>query len=103
MRHLYKAFNPRGGLIQEQSTRTNTQGSGRVADIAPGIERWSPEPDRRQGTRTRPRRPRTPGALESRPEKRSENVIYDDQYLLTLVSLGIVGFIAPSGSSGVAS
>jgi hypothetical protein len=88
--HLYRAFSPKGGLLSQQSIRSNQRGSGRIADIAPGLRRWSENPVFGRGLGT--------GATTAEPTALEgvggeSRVIYDDQYLSTLVSLGAVGFI----------
>src|SRR5581483_8874499 len=42
--HLYRAFNPKKGLLNQQVTRSGERGSGRLADFAPGLQFWSKSP-----------------------------------------------------------
>jgi polysaccharide biosynthesis protein PslJ len=95
MRHLYKAYTPKGGLVQEQQARSAQQGSGRIADIGPGVRRWSEKPlvGRGLGTSATLAEPLSLEGLESLEEGAPLRVIYDNQYLHTLVALGALGFI----------
>ena len=93
MRHLYEALTPKEGLIQQQQARAGTKGSGRLSDIEPGLRRWSANPILGRGLGTNPTLA-DPIAVEasgtSGPQLR---IIYDNQYLTTLVTLGAFGFI----------
>jgi polysaccharide biosynthesis protein PslJ len=91
MSHLYEAFTPNQGLVDQQNVRTGQRGSGRLADVRPGIRRWAKEPifGRGLGTSATTADPTAPGTASSEPP-----VVYDNQYLNTLVTLGAVGFIA---------
>jgi hypothetical protein len=89
VRQLYRAFTPHGGLISEQTRRTDLAGSGRVSDLGPGIELWSERPLFGRGLELG--RPNSePSALDPVVEA---GVIYDNQYLTTLVGLGAFGLI----------
>jgi hypothetical protein len=93
MRHLYQAFTPRGGLVHEQQARTGAQGSGRLSDIEPGVRRWSTHPILGRGLGTNPTLAE-PVALEASGKSGPQlGIIYDNQYLTTLVTLGAFGFI----------
>ena len=89
--HLYEAFTPKQGLVSQQQVRSGQRGSGRVADIRPGIRRWAKAPIFGRGLGT--------GATTAEPgpltgaSPTEATVVYDNQYLNTLVSLGVVGFI----------
>jgi polysaccharide biosynthesis protein PslJ len=93
VRHLYKAFTPKQGLISEQSVRSGERGSGRVADIAPGIRRWAKAPILGRGLGTVDVTGEPTGEPTVLQTSIEPAVIYDDQYLNTLVSLGVVGFV----------
>jgi hypothetical protein len=93
MKHLYKAFTPKEGLIQQQQARTSAKGSGRVSDVGPGVRRWSKNPIVGKGLGTNPTLAE-PVALEaSGGDEPTLGIIYDDQYLTTLVTLGALGLI----------
>ena len=90
--HMYKRFNPKGGLIAQQQQRPGLRGSGRIADIGPGLHRWSGAPlfGRGLGTVAATGDKLAPGQQEGTP---GVSVIYDDQYMNTLVSLGLFGLL----------
>jgi hypothetical protein len=71
-------------LIKEQSTEGGT-GSGRLADLGPGLAEWSNKPLFGQGFATRIV-DRDAGVLGSQQ-------ILDDQWLSTLLEIGAVGLI----------
>jgi hypothetical protein len=89
--HLYDAFNPKQGLVNQQSVRTSQQGSGRLADFGPGLHRWSQKPLFGRGLGTSATTAE-PSALDASGTT-GIRVIYDDQYLSTLISLGGLGFV----------
>ena len=41
---LYHSFLPKGGLVQSQTARGGDVGSGRVADLGPGLRSWKQAP-----------------------------------------------------------
>jgi hypothetical protein len=93
VRTLYAAFNPAGGLIGEQQQRAGAAGSGRIADLGPALDLWLEQPmlGRSLGTgvtRADSRRERTEVEEAAEP-----GIIFDDQYLHTLVYLGLVGLV----------
>jgi polysaccharide biosynthesis protein PslJ len=89
--HLYEAFTPKSGLISQQQVRSGERGSGRLADIRPGIRRWSKAPIFGRGLGTGATTA-DPTLLNARGVTET-SVVYDDQYLNTLVALGVIGFI----------
>lgn len=91
---LYHAFLPKSGLIGEQETRAGLTGSGRLADLGPGFRMWKAKPLLGHGLGTEP----TAGtAAAENPTGRStspaSSIIFDDQYMTSLVEAGAVGFI----------
>jgi hypothetical protein len=80
---LKQSFFPQGGLVAQQRLDANTSGSGRVADLGPSLSEWSKHPLVGEGYGTRV----VDGA---HPNAR----ILDDQWLGTLLEVGIVGFAA---------
>ena len=90
--HLYKRFNPKGGIIHQQQVRPGQRGSGRIADLKPGLERWSKAPlfgygigtVAATGDKLLPGQTGAPGV----------STIYDDQYMNTLISMGLIGLLA---------
>lgn len=91
--HMYKRFNPKGGLIAQQQSRAGLRGSGRIADLGPGLHRWEGSPlfGRGIGTVAATGDKLAPGQQTGAP---GVSVIYDDQYMNTLVSIGLFGLLA---------
>ena len=90
---LYKSLFPSEGLVSELQGRPGQAGSGRFADIGPGIKIWKESPVVGHGiggdepfTITDPKQV----SLGQAPPR----IIFDNQYMATLVTLGIVGVIA---------
>jgi O-antigen ligase/polysaccharide polymerase Wzy-like membrane protein len=91
MGRLYKSFFPKGGITAQQSVRAGGVGSGRLADISPALklvqshalfgtgDPLPPPPDLVQQAGT------TDDATPPDP------IIFDDQYLTSLVGHGVVG------------
>ncbi len=89
---LYHSFLPKGGLVHSQTARQGETGSGRVADVAPGIRSWKQAPVFGHGLGTgKVARSDEPGAITD--PKTGAPIIFDDQYLNSLVSIGLVGLI----------
>src|SRR5262249_16382106 len=83
---LYRSFFPRGGLYHSQSARRGAVGSGRIADIAPGVRAWKQDPFFGHGLGTgKVSRSTDPGAIID--PKTGAPIIFDDQYLNSLVSI----------------
>lgn len=92
MRHLYQALTPEEGLVQQQQARSTAKGSGRVGDLRPGLRQWAKNPVVGRGLGTNPTLGE-PIAREASGQTAPQlRVIYDDQYLSTLVALGALGF-----------
>jgi O-antigen ligase len=91
MGRLYHSFFPKGGIASEQSVRAGGVGSGRLADLDPALklvqahaffgtgDPLPPPPDLVQQAAT------TDDATPPDP------IIFDDQYLTSLVGHGVVG------------
>jgi hypothetical protein len=89
---LYKAFLPSTGLAQELEGRAGQPGSGRLADIEPGLRLWSESPLVGHGLGSQIATGSTSAsARASGPFSQTETLIFDNQYLNTLVSLGAIG------------
>jgi hypothetical protein len=90
---LYKSIFPEEGLTSELSGRAELGGSGRLADFDPGLELWRESPLVGRGlghvatTATTIAEGATQGAT-------GFAIIFDNQYLATLVALGALGLIA---------
>jgi len=96
LRTLYESFAPAEGLVAEQEGRPGLHGSGRLADVEPGLRLWAESPVVGHGLGTggtRAEDPRSLAELARGAEARTE-IIYDNQYLWSLVSLGVLGLLA---------
>lgn len=82
---LKGAFMPKGGIIAEQSAGAGTYGSGRVADLGPGLHEAKQHLIFGQGFGTR---------LTDRNEEKVNAPILDDQWLSTLLETGLFGIVA---------
>jgi hypothetical protein len=82
---LQESFFPEEGLIAEQSQGAGTYGSGRVADLGPGIEEWKRTPYFGQGVGTR---------ITERINPKWNSPILDDQWLGQLLETGALGFLS---------
>jgi hypothetical protein len=90
---LYHSFAPRAGLIQSQTALSGHVGSGRLADIAPGLQSWEQTPFFGHGLGTgNSSGSSVPGAIVD--PRTGAPIIFDDQYLNSLVSIGFVGLLA---------
>jgi hypothetical protein len=79
------AFFPSGGLISEQKAGAGTYGSGRIADLEPGIREWSHTPLFGQGFGTR---------ITERADPKWNGFILDNEWLGMLLSTGAFGVLA---------
>jgi O-antigen ligase/polysaccharide polymerase Wzy-like membrane protein len=87
---LYKAFFPKEGLIGDVQGRAGESGSGRFADIRPGLTLFAQEPVVGHG----------PGAeIIAEPKETHLGtapravIIFDNEYMRTLVQLGLLGLL----------
>jgi polysaccharide biosynthesis protein PslJ len=89
---LYKAFFPKEGFVTSLEGRAGQSGSGRFADYGPGLDVWiqSPLLGTGIGEQTVPS-DLPPGAVSGAAEA---ELIFDNQYLNSLVTTGVLGFIA---------
>jgi hypothetical protein len=80
---IKESFLPKGGLIAEQKSDASGSGSGRLADLGPGLRRWQAEPLFGEGY----------GTLVVNANKTGIDAnIFDDQWLGTLLAIGAFGF-----------
>ncbi|MGH3024512.1 MAG: O-antigen ligase family protein [Gaiellaceae bacterium] len=88
---IYKAFFPEGGLVTSLEGRAGQTGSGRFADFGPGFELWRERPlvGIGIGEQTVPSNaPPGASAADTPP------LIFDNQYLNSVVTMGTLGFLA---------
>ncbi len=89
---LYKALDPKGGLISQQETRAGSQGSGRLADLKPGLKQWAKSPVVGKGMGTDPSSTSVDTTQGGKPPP--DAIVFDDQYMTSLVETGAVGLFA---------
>lgn len=102
LRTLYAALTPEEGLVSEQQERAGAKGSGRVADLGPGLRLWVDHPVLGPGPGTGATRDDETTGGESASRRRGEDaatslrtgIIFDNQYMRTLVTLGALGLAA---------
>jgi hypothetical protein len=90
--HLYRAFFPHQGLSQSQEVRSGGVGSGRLADVAPGFRAWEQVPFFGHGLGTGVSAG-TVGTGAIVDPNTGAPIIFDNQYLNSLVSIGAIGII----------
>ncbi len=81
---MYKSIFPAGGIVSEASGRAGLPGSGRLADVDPGIALWEESPAFGIGRGN-------PLVGSRAPDAPTQGIIFDNQYLYTLVELGALG------------
>lgn len=79
------AFFPKGGLVAQQKSGAGTYGSGRIADLGPGLSELGRHPILGEGFGTR---------ITDRGSGMANAPILDDQWLGTLLETGVVGAAA---------
>ena len=90
---IYKAFNPeQGGLTGDAFGRSGEQGSGRLADLEPGLRVWSESPLVGKGIGSEVTTGEA-GAAQTAEGAEGAVIIFDNQWLGTLISLGIIGIV----------
>lgn len=88
---IYKSIFPEEGLVSDLQGRAGEGGSGRLADLDPGLKIWSESPlvGAGIGEQTVPS-DAPPGVTDLS----TVELIFDDQYLNTVVTTGLLGFVA---------
>lgn len=83
---IYKAFS--GTTLTANDPRAGLGGSGRLSDLGPGLRMWGEKPLVGQGLgMTRP----TFTDIERTPGRAQVALVFDNQYLGTLVDIGFIG------------
>jgi polysaccharide biosynthesis protein PslJ len=88
---LYKQFFPKDGLINDLNGRAGQGGSGRLADVSPAFRIWLRQPITGHGLGNE--FPTTEDA-DRYPGKAPPPIIFDNQYLDSLVKIGALGLAA---------
>ncbi|MGH3103693.1 MAG: O-antigen ligase family protein [Gaiellaceae bacterium] len=85
---LYNSFFPETGLIGDLTERAGEGGSGRFADLSPGLDAWAREPLVGRGL----------GSVITTGDDLTRlgvapptEIIFDNQYVATLVTTGVLG------------
>jgi O-Antigen ligase len=89
---IYRAFDPQQGLTSDLTTRSGESGSGRLADIEPGLNDWSESPLYGSGIGTQVRSGEA-GAAETAVGAEGAIIYFDNEWLTTLVQLGVLGIL----------
>jgi hypothetical protein len=89
---VYNSFVPKGGLVSDLESGGGEYGSGRFADVKPGLQLFAERPFVGRGIGATILPPDTPEVLSSAPS--SAAIIFDDEYLNTLVTMGLIGLVA---------
>ena len=79
---IKQSFLPPGGLVAEQASKPGESGSGRIADLGPALQKWKQKPLLGEGFGTR--------VVD--PQARIRANILDNEWLGTLLELGVIGF-----------
>ena len=82
---LKNSFAPSGGLVAYEEGGAGTEGSGRLADLGPGLKEWQRTPVFGQGFGTR---------ITGATNPKANAPILDDQWLGVLLEVGLAGFCA---------
>lgn len=92
---LYKSFFPKEGLVSSLNDRAGESGSGRFADVGPGLDLWAESPivGHGLGSQLSTGSSEPTATPSGGPQARQAGIIFDDQYLNTIVSAGLLGIV----------
>ena len=91
---IYKAITFQGGgLAADAYARPGEQGSGRLADLGPGLRLWDESPLVGKGIGSQVTTQEA-GVAQTAEGAQGAVIIFDNEWLNTLVSLGVVGLVA---------
>ena len=82
-----------GGLAADAYARPGEQGSGRLADLGPGLRLWDESPLFGKGIGTQVTTEEA-GVAQTAEGAQGAVIIFDNEWLNTLVALGVVGIMA---------
>jgi polysaccharide biosynthesis protein PslJ len=89
---IYKALTfQSGGLEADAFARSGEQGSGRLADLEPGLRVWGESPLVGKGIGSQVTT-KEAGVAQTAEGAEGAVIIFDNEWLNTLVSLGVIGF-----------
>ena len=89
---IYRAFDPQQGLTSDLTTRSGETGSGRLADVEPGLNVWSESPIYGNGIGARVTSGES-GAAQTALGAEGAVIFFDNEWLSTLVQLGVLGIL----------
>ena len=90
--HMYSAFFPKQGLDASLQSKSGGVGSGRLADLGPGLQSWQQVPFFGHGLGTGVSADTVGTGAIVNPATGAP-IIFDDQYMNSLVSIGALGLI----------
>jgi polysaccharide biosynthesis protein PslJ len=94
---LYKSFFPKQGLVANLNERAGQGGSGRFADIGPGLDLWAESPvvGKGLGSLSAPQElgPTARGEGRAGATIQDTELIFDNQYMNTFVTMGLIGIV----------
>ncbi|HEY3612878.1 MAG TPA: hypothetical protein VGK92_04195, partial [Gaiellales bacterium] len=91
MGRLYHSFFPKGGIASEQSVRAGGVGSGRLADLDPALKLVQANAFFGTGDPLPPPPDLVVQAATTDDATPPDPIIFDDQYLTSLVGHGVIG------------
>ena len=91
---IYKALTfQSGGLAADAYARSGEQGSGRLADLEPGLRVWGESPLVGKGIGSQVTT-KEAGVAQTAEGAEGAVIFFDNEWLNTLVSLGVIGIVA---------
>jgi O-antigen ligase len=94
MGRLYHSFFPKGGITSEQSVRAGGVGSGRLADLDPAFKLVQSHAFFGTGDPLPPPPDLAENPIDTVDSTPPDPIIFDDQYLTSLVGHGVIGLAA---------
>jgi hypothetical protein len=91
MGRLYHSFFPKGGIASEQSVRAGGVGSGRLADLGPAFKLVQAHAFFGTGDPLPPPPDLAANPITTVDSTPPDPIIFDDQYLTSLVGHGVIG------------